>query len=595
MTLDQALILFLLAAVLGLFVSGRWRYDVVAILALVALALTGLVAPDRVFSGFSHPATVSVAMVTIIGRGLQNSGAVDLISRHLLPPLRAPTAQIGASAGLAALLSTVMNNIAALSILMPAVLQSAAKAGHSPATVLMPLAFSSILGGLVTAIGTPPNIIISTFRTDATGQPFGIFDFAPVGGVIAVVGVVFVAWIGWRLIPASRRATSATQDGFAIEDYVGEMIVGKESPLAGLSLREVDERLANEDAIVLDVIRYGQPVNRRQRSVVIAAGDRLVIEADVKGFDALGSLFNLTMAGAEAKEGWRKLLGSGGTALMRAVVLPGSPLLGRNKETVRFRRQYGLNLLALSRRDRSFRGPLRAIRFRAGDVLLFEGQPDILASTVGGLGCLPLSERAATIRQSGQALLSMAVFVAVVALTAFTILSLPVALLIAVCAFVLLNVLPPRDIYTSVDWPIIVLLGALIPIGGALQSTGTTTLLADLVVMLCAGLPSWTVIAIVLLVSMTLSDVINNAATAVVMAPVAIATADALGHNVDPFLMAVAVGASCAFLTPIGHQNNTLVLGPGGYAFGDFWRMGLPLEIIVTVTAVPLILWFWPL
>jgi di/tricarboxylate transporter len=595
MTVEQILLIALLGLLLAFFVWGRWRYDVVAATALVIATASGLVPAERAFEGFGHPATITVALVLIIGRGLQNSGAVDLIGRHLLPPFKSPSAQVGVSAGLSGLLSTVMNNVAALSIMMPAVLHSAVRAGHTPATVLMPLSFGSILGGLATVIGTPPNIIIAAVRADVTGRPFAMFDFTPVGGVVAVIGIGFVALVGWRLIPLARRQRQSAEDLFEVDAYVGEMTVPKDSKAVGMTLSELDDRFAADDAMVLEVIRRGQRIARRDRSAPVRAGDRIVVEAGVKAFDAIGSDLNLAMAGSETKQGLGRLLGSSDTALMEVVVAPRSPLLGENKESVRFRRRYGVNLLAVSRRGQSFRGSLQAFRFHAGDALLIEGEPEILAATVGTIGCLPLSERAHSIRQPGQAVLSLVLFVAAIAAVALNVIPLPAALLCAACGFVLLKVVPPRQIYDSIDWPIIVLLGAMIPIGGALQSTGLTAVLAGMVIDLCSGLPPWTVVAVLLVVTMTLSDIINNAATAVVMAPVAVATARALGGSVDPFLMAVAIGASCAFLTPIGHQNNTLVLGPGGYAFGDYWRMGFPLELLIIVVAVPMILWVWPM
>jgi di/tricarboxylate transporter len=595
MTVEQVLLIALLFLLLTFLIWGRWRYDVVAVTALVIATASGLVPAERAFEGFGHPATITVALVLIIGRGLQNSGAVDLIGRHLLPPLKAPSAQVGVSAGLAGLLSTVMNNVAALSIMMPAVLQSAVRARHTPATVLMPLSFGSILGGLATVIGTPPNIIIAAVRADVTGRPFAMFDFTPVGGVVAVIGIGFVALVGWRLIPLVRRQRQTAEDLFEVDAYVGEMTVSKESKAVGMTLTELDDRLAADDAMVLEVIRSGQRIARRDRGTPVCAGDRVVVEAGVKAFDAIASDLNLAMAGSEKKQGLGRLLGLSDAAVMEAVVAPRSPLLGETKESVRFRRRYGVNLLAVSRRGQSFRGLLKTFRFRAGDVLLIEGEPEVLAATVGTIGCLPLSERAHFIRQPGQAVLSLVLFAAAIAAVAFQLIALPAALLCAACGFVLLSVVPPRQIYDSIDWPVVVLLGAMIPIGGALQSTGLTAVLAGMVIDLCSGLPPWTVVTVLLVVTMTLSDIINNAATAVVMAPVAVATAGALGGSVDPFLMAVAVGASCAFLTPIGHQNNTLVLGPGGYAFGDYWRVGFPLELLIVVVAVPMILWVWPM
>jgi len=597
MHFDQAFLLVLLAAVLALFIWGRWRYDVVAVAALLAAALAGSVPYDAMFAGFGHPATVTVALVLIVSRGLQNSGAIQSLTR-LVPSGGSVSGHVGALAAIGGALSAVMNNVGALALLMPAALQSAAKAARSPAILLMPLSFGSILGGLVTLIGTPPNIIVATFRGDLTGESFAMFDFSPVGGTVALVGIAFVALIGWRLVPASRRANMSARELFEIEAYLSEAVVEKKSPLVGRTLGEADDLAEEQDAILLGLIRADRRIEHGHRREIIQEGDVLVLET---GPDALSAVHNALklhpadLVKKRQKEAALPRTESGDIALTEAVVLPKSHIIGQTPESLRLRRRHGVNLLAVSRQGQPFRGRLRDFRFRASDVLLLEGDPERLPSVIGSLGCLPLAHRALSIQRQRHGVLAIGIFCAAVAAASLGIVSLPAAFTAAVGLMVLLGIVPARDIYDAVDWPVIVLLGAMIPVGSALEASGATALLANGLVDAAAGLPAWVILTMVLVVTMTLSDVMNNAATAVVMAPISIGIAERLTVNPDSFLMAVAVGASCAFLTPIGHQNNTLILGPGGYRFGDYWRMGLPLEAIIVLVAIPMLLWVWPL
>jgi di/tricarboxylate transporter len=595
MAADQIFLLVLLATILALFAWGRWRYDIVAFIALLVATLAGTVPVDAMFSGFGHPATVTVAMVLIISRGLRNSGAVTLIAQHVLVPQQAPSRQVGLYAGVGAFLSTMMNNVGALALLMPAALQSAAKGGHPPSRILMPLSFATILGGMVTLIGTPPNIIVATYRGGVTGTPFGMFDFTPVGAVVAVSGVVFVALIGWRLIPKAREGKGPASELFNIGDYVSEAVVPDNSKSAGRLLCELDAKAAEHEGVILRLFRNRRRIDRPDRQQDVLAGDVLAIEASPKALDGLLSALDLKLTHGKGKNGKEGTLFGADTVIMEVVVQPRSPVEGRTPAALQLRRRFAINLIGISRRGRPFGGRLSAFRLEAGDVLLLEGDAERLHSVVSTLGCLPLASRGLVITDRRQALLCIGLFAGAIAAATLGFVSITLALAAVAAAFVLLNVVPPRDLYSSVDWPVVVLLAALIPVGDALATTGTTTVVVSAFLGLQAGWPPALVLTTLLVLTMMLSDVINNAATAVVMAPMAIATAAGLGVSADPFLMAVAVGASCALLTPIGHQNNTLILGPGGYAFGDYWRMGLPLEFLIVIIAVPMILWVWPL
>ena len=590
MSPDQILLLSLIVVVLVLFVWGRWRYDVVAIGAMLVVAISGIVPAQDIFLGFGHPATLTVAMVLVISRGLLNSGAIDLMAEHVLRPLKSTTGHIGLMSLVAAGLSAVMNNVGALALLMPAAIRSAASAKRSPASVLMPLSFASILGGMLTLIGTPPNIIIAAIRSETYGSEFGMFDFTPVGGAVALVGVLFVSIVGWRFIPKERRARLSAAELFRIEGYVTEAIVSEGSALVGRRLDEVDDEADKKDSDLLGVIRSERRLDMRAGGRTFRVGDMLLLEAAP---EALGKL--LKDWGVQAIGAGKHKERPPGLRLAEVVVPSQSHLLGRTVASISLRRRYDVNVLAVSRASEPFRGRLRSFRFRTGDVVLLEGDDENLHEAIAELGLLPLVARDLRVGRPRRALMAGGLFVLGITLASLGVLSLPVALGSAALAMILVGLVPVREVYDHIEWPVIVLLGAMIPVGQALEISGTTQVIASSLVGLSAGLPPVVLLTVILVVTMTLSDVINNAATAVVMAPIGLTIAQQLSVNPDAFLMAVAIGASSAFLTPIGHQNNALILGPGGYRFGDYWRMGLPLEVLIVIVAVPMLLIVWPL
>lgn len=593
MTIEQALIAGILVLSLGLFIWGRFRHDVVALLALIVAALVGLVPVDAMFAGFGHPATVTVAMVLVLSRALQNAGVVDIIARYALPPLKRPEAHIGAVSGVAGALSAVMNNVGALALLMPATIAAAAKAKRSAAALLMPLSFGSILGGLITLIGTPPNIIVAGIRGDLMGTPFSMFDFTPVGAAVALGGIAFIAAVGWRLIPQARRTAPSTSEAMAIESYVSEARAARGSKSIDKTLREIEEIAEKNDGAILEVLRNDRRLAASHGQLMIKAGDVLLLEAAPDAIEKLRKALDLKPTTRGDKQG--RLLGGTDIAIMEAVVQAGSPLIQRTGEMARVRRRYGVNIVGVYREGQAIRSQLRHLRYRAGDVLLLEGDAERLPEAASGLNCLPLAGAAVTTGRLGWAGLATAIFGGAIAAAAFGWLGLPLALAAAALAVVLLNIVPLRELYDSIDWPVIVLIGAMIPVGNTLQTTGTSLLAAHLFLDLVGDAAPVVLLVALMAITMTLSDIINNAATAVIMAPIGIELAQKIGANPDPFLMGVAIAASCAFLTPIGHQNNTLVMGPGGYRFGDYWRLGLPLEVVVLAISVPLLLIVWPL
>lgn len=592
MTTPQLTLIGLLGLVLVLLAWGRWRYDVVAFGALLAAVVLDLVPAAGAFDGFGHPATVTVALVLVISRALAVAGTTELLARLVAPVGEAPRLYTAALSGIGAATSGFMNNIGTLGLLMPVALRSAARAGHSASAILMPLSFACILGGLITLIGTPPNIIVAAYRAGETGTAFAMFDYTPVGFAIAVTGVAFVTLVGHRLVPA-RRAAGDDEDLFEIDSYITELEVADGSAAAGRTVREVEEAAGDAELRVIDLVRGERHLAAVRPTEALRAGDVLVVEADSEAIDRIVAALELELV--DAGGGRKVLTDTEDAELIEAVVMARTMIDGRTVESLRFPRRFGVNLIAVSRQGRPHHGRLGHFRFRPGDVVLLHGEREQVHDAVATLGCLPLRERALQFGRRASALLPAALFALAIALAAGGVLALPVALGCAAAAMVVGGSLPLRELYSGIDWPVIVLLGALIPVGGALQTTGATGVLAGWILEITAAWPALAVLALVLAVTMTLSDVLNNAATAVIMAPLAMDIAERLGSNPDAFLMAVAVGASCAFLTPIGHQNNALVMGPGGYRFGDFWRLGLPLELLVLAVAVPAIDLVWGL
>ena len=588
----EHLILFgLLLGVFGFLLWGRVRYDLVAFAALILALMVGAVPVEKAFSGFGHPATVIIALVLIVSRGLFNSGVVEAIARVCVAGVKSVGTHIGLMSGVGGLLSAVMNNVAALSLLMPVDIEAARKAGRSPGLTLMPLSFATILGGMVTLIGTPPNIVVATVREEALGEPFSMFDFAPVGIVVAVAGVLFVALVGWRLLPANRQKENPAVALADLTGYVFETSVAENSKLIGTPLREAFPLAEEHDVVITGLIRNHVRLAGSARREIVKEGDILVLEG---GAESIEQFVGAARLGSGDPDKNVELLGES-MAIAEAVVPVGARIAGRSATDLRLAYRHGVMLLGVSRRGRSFRERVRKLQILPGAILLLYGAEDRLDQAVQWLGCLALADRGLTVLQRQKAGLAIGAFALAILAASLGWLYLSVALGAVVVVYVVFGLVKSTEVYESVEWPVIVLLGSLIPIGSALESSGGTALIAQWILFATEGLAPVVVLAILMIVTMSLSDVLNNVATALIAAPIGLEIAGRLGLNPDPFLMAVAVAASCAFLTPIGHKNNTIVMGPGGYRFGDYWRMGLPLEILVVAVSLPAILFFWPL
>jgi di/tricarboxylate transporter len=619
MTNEQITILLILGAVVGLFLWGKWRHDLVAVMALVACVISGLVAPDQAFSGFGHPAVITVACMLIMSKALQVSGAVEVIARYALPASAGPMLSLAALMGVGAALSGFMNNVGAMALLMPMAIKVAKRLEMPPGRVLMPLAFGTILGGMTTLIGTPPNLIVAGFRagiTDGKGHVsggFGMFDFTAIGLPVAVIGIAFVALIGWRFVP--KRQPSG-MEGFDTGDYLTEVRILEDGASADKRVAEVEKMLEASGAQIVGMVRGGLRLTAPSPQRILRAGDILVIEAAADTLASVLSALGLKLEAAglpldqaveatppearsdqkaNADEGEKSRRRGEEIVLVEMVILPGLSLSGRSANDFGLGSRYGLNLLAVSRQGNRSVERLRAMTLRPGDILLLQGPPEAISDFATDTGCVPLAERDLQIPNKRKALQASVIMLLSVVAAATGLLPASVAFMAGALFTLLLRALPLRMLYDAVDWPVIVLLGALFPLANAMQSTGTADLMARGLMDSVAQGNATVALLLIMLVTMFLSDLMNNAATAAVMCPVAIGSAAALGASPDPFLMAVAIGASCAFLTPIGHQNNTMILGPGGFRFGDYWKLGVPLEILVVAVSMPLLLIVWPL
>ena len=592
MTGEQITLFAILGVALLLFAWGRLRYDVVAVLALLAAVLSDLVPADEAFMGFGHPAVITVAAVLVLSRALRHSGIVEWAARSLQPLTAQPTLHVFTISGLGALCSAFMNNVGALALILPVALKSAFDRGRPASHLLMPLSFGTLLGGLITLIGTPPNIIIASVREAETGRAFSMFDFSPVGLTVAAVGVLFIALIGWRLLPVRTEQEERIDALFHIEDYITEVKLPEGSPLVGQRIVEL-EAMAQEDVAVVALFRREDRMLAPSGFLRLQAGDVLILEADTATLRRLVEEARLDIVGAGGMGA--ENLRSERVGILEAVITPGSRLEGRTARSARLHTRFGINLLGVAREGQAISERLGHIRFTAGDVLLLQGERTAMPDALAALGCLPLAEREIVLGRQAPRFLSLIAFALSILVIVLGLLPPQIAFVAAAAALVALGEINLRELYETIDWSIIVLLGALIPVGAALETTGGSDIIAGPLLALRGDLPLWALLALLMVVTMLLSDVMNNAATAVLMAPIGITIARGLEASIDPFLMAVAIGASSTYLTPIGHQSNLLVMGPGGYKFGDYWRMGLPLDLLIVAVAVPMIVFVWPL
>jgi len=595
--IDQMVILGVILTSLVLFIQSKLRYDIVAMIALLVVTLTGIVPASEAFNGFSHPAIITVAAILVVSKGLLNVGAMDPITT-LVNKLRGGIEiKLLVLMGITAFFSSFMNNVGALALTMPVAIKVGKENNISPSYLLMPVAFASLFGGMMTGIGTPPNLIISKYRIESSAQSFELFDFAPVGFALTVVGILFVALIGHRLLP-SRKSEIDNFKLFKIEDYMAELVIPDGNKFIGKSLMDFSN-VHNLDVNILSIIRKSINIIAPHAREVIESGDLLCVRMELSDLTKLIEKTGVKLKGAKlTSDESGKLLNASDHSLVEIVLRDDSPLISLSAKESNLRNIYNVNLVAISRQGVHLRNRLGEIAFKSGDILLLQIANRNIEQALTSLRGLPLAERGIAITsapfQTSRAI-ALSIFIGSILLTTFGVLQVQVAFTFAAVMMVLMKIISVKDIYESIEWPVIVMLGAMLPLGDALQTTGAADSIASLFLMFRNMLSPELILGLLMLVTMLLTNLINNAAAAVLMAPIGISLANALGVSVDPMLMAVAVSSSCAFMTPIGHQSNTLIMGPGGYHFGDYWKMGLPVTLLFLIIGTPLIIYFWPL
>ncbi len=612
MTLEQGFVYAIILFTLAMLALEIWRYDLVALMGMLLLILFGTLSLEEAFSGFGHPAVVTIASLLVVSRGLQNTGVADWVARGMSVVGDSLALQLTALCGLVVVSSAFMNNIAALAIFIPVAMRLAIKNDRPASLYLLPMAFSSHFGGLITLIGTPPNLIVSEIRMQQVGSRFGMFAFAPVGLAISVIGVAFIAVAGKYLIPR-RRGNGAALANFAVADYLSEVEVLPDSKLVRKRLKDL-QSVTDAKAWIVSILREDEHLTSPSGNDRILPGDKLLVRAETEAlrqfvYDAqvelteskpidnghqhdvpVDQIFHPTL--------WESLkakLQSEDIEIVEVIVSPSSIMNHRTAQGLDLRVRYGANLLAISRHKERLHTPVGTTRLKVGDVLLLQTHHNKVPEMLQKLGCLPLERPEIHLGQPQHVVLGLGIFVAAILAASIEILPVPLATSLAAVTMILTGVTSLREAYQSIDWPIIVLLGAMFSMGAAMEVTGGDQLIAQQILRAADYVSPVVLLILMMLVTMILSDVVNNTAAVVLMASIAISVAQGLNVAIEPFLVAIAVGGACAFLTPIGHESNVMVFEIGGYQFGDYWKLGLPLEILITVVTVPLLLWLWPL
>jgi di/tricarboxylate transporter len=584
-TTVQVLAFAVIAIMMVAFIWGRFRYDIVAAAGLLVAVVVGIVPAQEAFSGFSDDIVIIVGSALIVSAAVSRSGIMEILLQRYAPNASSPRIQLIILVTVVAGLSAFVKNIGALAIMIPIAFQMARRSSVSPSMFLMPMSFAALLGGLITQIGTSPNIIVSKLREDLTGTSFQMFDFAPLGLALSLAGIVFLALFYW-LLPVRQREGLKVSEAMEIKNYITEATVGGDSEMLQKTVSDL-QKLGSGRAMVMSIIG---PDNKRRvpfPDARLREGDRLIIEGEPEALDAVVERGGLTLS--EREHGRHA-----DVVAIEAIIGPNSELIATTAADFALFERTGLNLLAVSRRDSRFNERLGHIRLEAGDVVLLQGNRDAIGEQLRALDCLPLAERNLQLGSVRNRLLPLGILAVAMLVTAIGAVPVPVAFFAAALIMVATRTLPLRDIYGQLDGPILLMLAALIPVADSLRTTGATDLIAIGLSQISTGLPPFAALALILIAAMAVTPFLNNAATVLVMAPIAATFAGDLGLRPEAFLMAVAIGAGCDFLTPIGHQCNTLVMGPGGYRFGDYWRLGLPLSILVVLIAVPLLLVVWP-
>lgn len=589
MTTPQILSFAVTFVMMAAFVWGRYRYDLVAAAALLLALAVGIVPFEEAFSGFSDDIVIIVGSALLVSAGIARSGIMEVAIKRFVPNISGVRPQLALLVIVVTILSAFVKNIGALAIMIPIAFQFARRSSVSPSIFLMPMAFGSLLGGLMTQVGTSPNIVVSRVREELTGTAFTMFDFTPVGAALAAAGTIFLLLFYW-LLPVREKLGGSLNEAINIKNYLTEARIVSASTVLGKTVADLI-KLSGGDAIVTSILR-----NRTMRmtplpDVVLKVNDILLLEGDPEALDRLVSQGKLSVTGDR--------VGGDDTAsemvAIEAVIGESSSLIGWSAQRLALYDRFNVNLLAVSRHGERLDRRLAEIQLRLGDVIVLQGNAAAIPEILRELGCLPLAERAILLGSVRKGVVPVTILALAMVATAFGLLPVSVAFFAAAVGMVLFKAIPVREVYQSLDGPILLMLAVLIPVSDSLRSTGATGVIAGELAKLGTILPAPGALTLILVAAMAVTPFLNNAATVLVMAPIAAEFAGDLGYRPEAFLMAVAIGAGCDFLTPIGHQCNTLVMGPGGYRFSDYPRLGLPLSFLVVIVAVPMLMIVWPM
>lgn len=576
-------IIFILLVSMIFFIWKKWSYSITAILALSVSVIIGIVPVNRVFSGIDNPAVITVASILIISNIIAKSNILNLLLKKLDIITYNQASHVFIFSFFIAFISAFMNNIGALGLMLPVSIYTSLKHNRSPSYLLMPIAMASALGGMVTLIGTPPNLLISNFRAESIGKSFNMFDYSYVGLFTAIIGVTFIGLVGWRLLPRKRKQKIAPK-----LLYTSEIRIHPKSKWIGKQFKNFKKETKKSIHIVGHIRR-----NRRVElspDTKIKSGDRFIIETTLNNLEDLSNAEDIVIAnymGKRGKSTTRKDI------LLEAIIPTKSKIQGKSFENTNFRSLYKISLIAISQSTKTKINRIKNLPLQAGDMVLLQCKDRDIIEKLPSMGLISITVSLLQINVGVKSYIPLLIFTITILLVGLSFIPVQIGFAAAALLMILLDINILKYVYERFDWSIIILLAAMIPIGDALTQTGGANMIAHLLLGIAQHLSIIWIIALIMIITMFLSDFINNAATAIVMSPIAISLAHAMAVSIDPLLMAVAIGASCAFLTPIGHQNNLLVMGPGRYKFFDYMRIGLPLEIIIVIIATPLIYWFW--
>ncbi len=590
MTPQIALTLFIVIAAIVLFATEKLRVDVVALLVLITLTITGLVTPLEAFAGFANPAVITVWAVFIVSGGLFKTGVADMLGKQVARLAGNSEARLIAVIMLTCgLMSAFMNNIGATAVLLPAVAGISHQTKIPLSKLLIPLAFSSLLGGNLTLIGTPPNILASSILAERGLESFAFFDFLPTGIVVFGAGILYMVFIGRHLLPAYEPVKDIQTR--RLREYVSEVRVSEDSPLAGQALYET--RLgATYGLSVLAIIRNDKKRITPLPDVRLAAGDLLVVEGSAKDLvQAQEALGLVPEAGEEAD----LVMKGNEMDLVEATLSPRSSMAGRSLKQMRFRDHYGFTALAIWRQGEVIFQRISEVELQFGDALLLQGPRHRLAALQEGDDFLVMEPVKLEQRRREKAPLAVGIMLLVLALTTLGGMHISLAMVIGVALMVLSGVLNMDEAYQSIEWRSVFLIACMLPLGTAMETTGTARFLADLIVGATAGLGLLATLAAIYILAGLITEPMSNAAATVLMVPIVIDIALELGASPQAFVLATVIGASTSFLTPVGHQANVLVLGPGGYRFSDYTRVGAPLNLVILIATLLFLPLFWPL